>query len=285
MSVATFHPNPSTPSVALPAHACDAHVHVFGPASRFAYEAALASPPVDAPKERLFALHRHLGIARCVVVQSLVHGFDNAVVEDTIAAGEGRYLGVALVRAAVDDTELRRLAMAGFRGVRFHFMGAAPTVDALEDLLRFAARLVPLRMHLQLHFRGEYVHRLTPFLARSPVPVVVDHMARVNAELGVEHADFAGLHSLLKHAHIHVKVSGVDRVTQRGHYAAGVPLAQALVRDYPHQCVWGTDWPHPNHDHVPDDGVLVDLLTQIAPGVALQRLLVDNPERLYRFEA
>jgi 2-pyrone-4,6-dicarboxylate lactonase len=36
--------------------------------------------------------------------------------------------------------------------------------------------------------------------------------------------------------------------------------------------------------HVPDDGDLVDLLAAIAPSDATrQALLVDNPERLYRF--
>jgi 2-pyrone-4,6-dicarboxylate lactonase len=35
---------------------------------------------------------------------------------------------------------------------------------------------------------------------------------------------------------------------------------------------------------VPDDGLLVDALADIAPTPALmQALLVDNPQRLYRF--
>jgi len=35
---------------------------------------------------------------------------------------------------------------------------------------------------------------------------------------------------------------------------------------------------------VPDDGVLTELLDQIAPSTSLrQTLLVENPQRLYRF--
>ena len=35
---------------------------------------------------------------------------------------------------------------------------------------------------------------------------------------------------------------------------------------------------------MPDDGLLVDLLAEIAPGAAaLQAVLVDNPRRFYRF--
>jgi hypothetical protein len=48
---------------------------------------------------------------------------------------------------------------------------------------------------------------------------------------------------------------------------------------------WGTDWPHPNHQGpIPDDGVLVDILAEIAPtDSARQALLVDNPQRFYSF--
>jgi 2-pyrone-4,6-dicarboxylate lactonase len=50
--------------------------------------------------------------------------------------------------------------------------------------------------------------------------------------------------------------------------------------------LWGTDWPHPNSEHVPDDGVLTELLGQIAPSESLrQMLLVENAQRLYKFPA
>ncbi|MND07400.1 2-pyrone-4,6-dicarbaxylate hydrolase [compost metagenome] len=48
--------------------------------------------------------------------------------------------------------------------------------------------------------------------------------------------------------------------------------------------LWGTDWPHPNLDEVPDDGVMVDIIAEMAPTESeRQALLVDNPRRLYRF--
>jgi 2-pyrone-4,6-dicarboxylate lactonase len=82
-----------------------------------------------------------------------------------------------------------------------------------------------------------------------------------------------------------VKVSGCDRISRTGPpYADAVPFARKLVEEFGDRCVWGTDFPHPNQNHIPDDGVLVDLLAQIAPKPAeLQALLVDNPQRFYRF--
>jgi len=48
--------------------------------------------------------------------------------------------------------------------------------------------------------------------------------------------------------------------------------------------LWGTDWPHPNVRHMPDDGDLVDLLAAFAPDEDVRhRILVDNPARLYDF--
>lgn len=284
--ILTYNRAPSAPRLALPAGACDAHVHVFGPQARFPYAPERGSTPADAPKETLFALHRQLGIARCVVVQSLVHGYDNRVVEDAIAAGGGRYLGVALVPLSVSDAELARLAAAGMRGLRFHFMpgqGAAPTV---QEVVQFSRRLVPLDMHLQVHCDGSVLPSLLEPLARSAVPVVIDHMGRVDAAHGLADAGFTALRRMLRDARFHVKLSGIDRITRRGDYAPGLPFARALLQEYPAQCFWGTDWPHPNHDHVPDDGRLVDLLAEIAPDAALREaLLVHNPQRFYRFAA
>jgi 2-pyrone-4,6-dicarboxylate lactonase len=126
-------------------------------------------------------------------------------------------------------------------------------------------------------------------LARSAVPVVIDHMGRVDATLGAGHADFAALHALLANPLFHVKLSGIDRIDSMPAaapaYEQGVALARLLLESYPDRCLWGTDWPHPNHTHVPDDGALVDALARIAPEPAQRELLlVRNPQAFYRFE-
>lgn len=286
--VTTYLKQPSTPTWVLPAHACDSHVHVFGPRDRFPYAANLPVLPNEAPKEALFALHRQMGISRCVIVQSVTHGTDNRVVQDAIEAGQGRYLGVALVPIDVTRYELRRLADGGFRAVRFHFMRDLDGGAQVSDVLALTPMLADVGLHLQVHFESELVHTVGQALLQSKVPVVIDHMGRVNAHGGLGHADFQALMRLLDHPGIHVKVSGIDRIEATARagsgYPLGVQLAHELVRRFPEQCVWGLDWPHPNHTHIPDDGELVDALQRIAPTPALiQRLLVDNPQALYRF--
>src|SRR5258706_16032050 len=82
----SFLASPSRPKLKLPAGACDAHVHVFGPSKAFPFAENRPFTPSDAPKETLFALHAMLGVKHCVIVQSTCHGFDNRVVADAIAA-------------------------------------------------------------------------------------------------------------------------------------------------------------------------------------------------------
>jgi len=282
----TYLPEPSQPGFHPPPHACDSHVHVFGPAARFPFAATRNFTPADAPAAALFSLHRKLGISRCVIVQSAVHGFDNSAVEDAITAGGGHYLGVALAPHDVPDAELKRLSAAGFRGVRFNFMKHLGQGATAQQAVALTHRLAPLAMHLQVHFDSSLIHELAPVLKASAVPVVIDHMARVDARLGADHADFRALCGLMENPLFYVKVSGADRIDASPPYRHGVSLARRLVESFPDRCLWGTDWPHPNHTHVPDDGVLVDLLPAIAATPDLQdRLLVQNPQRLYQFPA
>jgi len=283
----SFNPKPSKPKIRLPRGACDTHFHVFGPQQRFPFAPERSyTPTCDAPKETLFALHRHLGIERGVVVQSAAHGFDNAAAADLLAANAS-YRGVALVPASTGTGELRKLHAQGFRAARFHYMGHIAKGDSIDDVLAMAKRLAGIGWHLQIHMDGPHIPELAPALARSPVPVVVDHMGRVDASKGTGHADFQALLGLLKHKHVWVKVSGSERISrQASPWPDAAPFARKLVAECPERCLWGSDWPHPNLAAVPDDGVLVDLIEKMAPAEAERRaLLVDNPARLYGFAA
>jgi 2-pyrone-4,6-dicarboxylate lactonase len=282
----SYNPSPSRPKLRLPPKACDTHVHVFGPSDVFPYSPTRAFTPTDTPKDKLFALHEWLGVERCVIVQSNAHGHDNRAAADAIAAKGGSYLGVALLPTDVSNEELRRLDAAGFRGVRFNYAKHLGKGAPFEEVLALGARLADIGWHLQVHFDGELIGELAPWLKKSPVPVVIDHMGRTDASQGLDGADFRQLLALMDDPKIHIKVSGADRVTGQGPpYADAVPIARKLVAEFGDRTLWGTDWPHPNHTGpIPDDGVLVDLIGEIAPSEAVrQALLVDNPQRLYRF--
>jgi 2-pyrone-4,6-dicarboxylate lactonase len=67
-------------------------------------------------------------------------------------------------------------------------------------------------------------------------------------------------------------------------YPSVTPMARALVQHAPERMMWASDWPHVNMvgRTMPNDGDLLDLLAEWAPSEAdRQKILVDNPEKLY----
>jgi 2-pyrone-4,6-dicarboxylate lactonase len=279
-------PNPSRPVNQLPAGACDAHCHVFGPAAVFPYASDRSYTPPDAPFESLMHLHDHLGISRAVIVQASCHGTDNTAMLDAIKRSNGRYRGIAIVDGDVTDSQLADLDAGGVRGVRFNFvahLGGAPDLDVFDRVLR---RIEELDWHVVLHLDAKDIGTYAERICKIRVPFVIDHMCRVLASEGVEQAPFKKLLELMRNPLAWVKVCGAERVSiGKRPFDDAIPFARALIEAAPERVLWGTDWPHPNiTKDMPDDGALVDLMFRFCPDVqARQLLLVDNPARLYRF--
>ncbi len=279
-------PHQKKPRLVLPPLACDSHFHVFGPHKTFPYAFDRTFTPADAPKEDLFRLHAFLGFQRGVFVQSSCHGHDHAALVDLLAAGNGRYRGVALLTPAMSEAEVDRLDEAGVRGVRLHFhfphLGAPMP---REDMRKVIALAEPYGWHIAMHLGGHGVVDHYEFITSIEAPVVIDHMARIDVGEGLNGKAFSVLRRLLDRGNIWVKLSGADRITKQPYpYADAMPFARALAAHAPERVVWGTDWPHPNHKAVPNDGDLVDLIADIAPDEKTrQRMLVDNPAKLFGF--
>jgi 2-pyrone-4,6-dicarboxylate lactonase len=276
---------PKRPDFRVPEGAVDAHCHVFGPASRFPFAPERKYTPVDAPKEQLFRLRDHLGFSRNVIVQATCHGRNNDALVDALATSDGRARGVAVVGADVTDPELDALDRAGVRGVRFNFLKRLVDDTPHAVFERIAQRVQPLGWHIVVYFEAQDLTTIAPLLGRLPGRIVVDHMGRPDVTKGVDGPEFARFIELMeRNQQIWVKVSCPERLTVSGPpYDDVVPFAHRLVTTFPDRVLWGTDWPHPNMEtHMPDDGVLTDLIPRIAPTESLQQaLLVTNPMRLY----
>jgi predicted TIM-barrel fold metal-dependent hydrolase len=278
-------PNPKKPQFKLPPLACDSHFHVFGPHRKFPFAPNRPFTPADAPKEDLFRLHAFLGFERGVFVQSTCHGSDHSALVDLLAAGEGRYRGVALLEPLMRQEEVDRLDEAGVRGVRLHFFPRLGAPMPVADMRRVIELVEPYGWHIAIHTGGDGIVDLYDFIRSIDAPVVIDHIGRVDVGEGLKGKAFSVLRRLLDAGNIWVKLSGTDRITKQPYpYADAVPFARELAAHAPERVVWGTDWPHPNHTAVPNDGDLVDLIPQIAPDAKMRQLmLVDNPTRLFGF--
>ncbi len=283
----TYHQSPSKPRLSLPAGACDTHCHVFGPVAQFPYAEDARFRPGDAPKDRLFALHDMLGIDRRVLVQPGCHGYDNSAIADAIAARPRSSLGIALLPVDVSSAVIKDLAQKGFCGVRFSYMAHLKKGPNKEDLVTMSRRLVEFGWQLVIHMDHSYIADMAETLCNLPLPVIVDHMGRIDASVGMNQAPFKALLKLMESPHVWVKVSAAERASrQNPPYADAVPFARKLVESFPDRVLWGTDWPHPNYRSAPpDDGVLVDLLADICPTEKHSTdLLVNNPSALYHFD-
>jgi 2-pyrone-4,6-dicarboxylate lactonase len=281
-----YHPSPSKPVFIPPPGAVDAHCHVFGPGEEFPYAPQRKYTPCDAPKEKLWELRDYLGFERNVIVQATCHGADNRAMVDALRASQGRARGVATVNREITDDQLRELDAAGVRGVRFNFVKRLVEVTPREVLVEIAQRIRPLGWHIVIYFEAQDLPGLFDFVASLPTIVVVDHMGRPDVTQPLTAPGFELFVKLMRqHENIWSKVSGAERLSRSGPpgYDDFVPFARRIVESFPDRVLWGTDWPHPNlKTHMPDDGRLVDLLPRIAPTPVLrQKLLVDNPKRLY----
>jgi len=270
---------------AMPDGACDCHHHLYDP--RWAYlPNAVNRPPFATLADYRRLVMKRQGFSRHVIVQPSTYGLDNRCMLDALAQEGARARGVAVVGASVSDAELRRLHAAGVRGARI-LMGLGDPVK-LDEVEPLARRIRPLGWHMQFNLLPDQFIAQEKFLARLPVPLILDHMARVKDTAS---AQFGVLSRLLDGGNTWVKLSGAYLYGDAPgpDYADTSAVARALVAAHPERCVWGTDWPHPDASSgrvkMPDDLNLVNLFGRWAPDAGLRhRILVENPERFYGFD-
>jgi len=264
---------PRKPNFVPPSGACDIHCHVMGK----------GTDDLEHDGTALFALHRHLGFDHAVIVEAR-RGARQVTVE-ALAASRGRYRGIAHVDDKATDKELEDLHAVGVRGVRFTFvshLGGAPDLIVVR---RVIDRIRPLGWHVTFLLDPADMLINLDLLRAIRTNFVIDHMGRGRTEDGLDAPGFKALLELVRRDNAWVKVSGADRISSAGPpFHDAVPFAQALIAAAPDRVLWGTDWPHPTSRWKPDDADLVDLIPLIAPDAKTrQKLLVDNPARLYGF--
>jgi 2-pyrone-4,6-dicarboxylate lactonase len=268
-----------------PAGAWDCHTHIFGPWNRFPLPASPAYQPAEAGFDALRQLHRRLGIAQGVLVQAAAYGTDHSALLAALQSGDGAYRGIALIEPDIEENTLVEFFKAGVRGARLNVVGHLPGGTDPARMRAIAERIRPHGGHLLVHGRlGEVLLALRA-LSDSGVPIVVDHMARVEAERGTAYPEFAELEAHLARPDVWIKLSGADRIS-RGvpPFDDAVPVARRLFEIAPTRALWGSDWPHPNISTPwPDEAALLGLLDLICGDRAsLERVLVTNPAVLYR---
>jgi len=182
------------------------------------------------------------------------------------------------------DSQLEDMHRAGVRGVRLNVKskGSIYSIDAAP---RLAHRLKARGWHLQFFLDARTLPGLDRQLARLPVDIVIDHFGHIDVSDGLQAPAFQTLLRLARNERCWFKLIGPYRISKQSPKFQDVtPFARALLELAPDRCVWGTDWPHPNTDFMPNDGDLADMVLDWIPDAKLRaRVLADNPARLYDF--
>jgi predicted TIM-barrel fold metal-dependent hydrolase len=272
----------------LPRGTVDCHAHIFDRFERYPLAPGRKYSPPLCMREAWMALHAALGVDYGVQVHGSPYGFDNSITEDFLNEHRGRFVGVAAVPADVSDEEIERLNNSGFRAARL--MDQFATGATTKDLEAIAARVAPYGWHVEINIAtsADWVG-LEPRLKRCPVPLVFDHLGRVRGGEGLNSPGFQViLRMLTRREDCWTKISSWYRLSDAGTPACEdmKPLVQAVLRERPDRCVWGTNWPHPGLTAwMPNDIDLVDQLERWIPAEGMREpLFASNAARLYRLK-
>ncbi len=284
---------PKTPvNFAIPAHACDCHTHIFGD---FPLSAGRSYTPEFASPKEMTALHRALHIQRVVIVTPSIYGSDNSSSLQGMKARGKNARGVAVIDDLTTEKDLDRMHVAGMRGIRLNLNnGAQSALPPRERFTAAAQRMKARGWHIQMFVGPRVITHIKDLVLESPVPVVFDHFGGASLTAGPEQAGFADLVDLVKVSKAYVKIS-ISGPNIGLPYTGADPLAKALIAANPERVLWGTDWPHPDAASgragtavsplkQVDDGEVLNQLPRWAPdALTRQKILVDNPARLYGF--
>lgn len=273
------------PRFQMPEGACDCHAHIFGPQAQFPYSPQRSYTPEDCTVDDYIKLLATLGIDRAVIVHGGAHGTDNAATLNALERMGSRARGVAVMPPGCPLPERERMHALGMRGYRLStVVGGGVGFDQLEALADEAQQL---GWHLVLHFKhADELVALLPRLQALRVDIVLDHMARIRGDEGVDSPAFEALASLMDTGRAWVKLASLYRLSSQPYpHADMLPMIHRVAKHWPDRIIWGSNWPHPICDvSMPNDGDLVDLIPLWVPDVAVQqKLLVDNPAALYGF--
>lgn len=269
----------------VPRGAVDTHAHVIGLPPDYPFVAARSYTPPEATARDYITMLDAIGMTYGVLTQVSVHGTDNRLMVDTLRAHRQRLRGIAVIPLDCAEKDRAALKDAGVVGLRINVLYGGGI--GFEQVESYASLCREMGWHLQFLVDARQLPELAPRLSKLPVPFLIDHMGHFPTSRGIEDEGFRTLVSLVRDG-AWVRLSGAYRNTVEGPpYRDTIPFAHNLVAAAPDRCVWGSDWPHvANWGVMMGVSDLLDLLADWVPDSNLRnRILVDNPQRLFGFPA
>ncbi|HTP47207.1 MAG TPA: amidohydrolase family protein [Casimicrobiaceae bacterium] len=265
----------------------DCHVHVLDPA-RFPYRADTHYAPtgqeMGTPAQLAQVMEAYGTQHALLVGPNSGYGLDNSCMLDTIARGDGRYKGIAVVRNDASIDELGQLKSKGVLGVAWNVTHYG--VDYYRAAQPLLERLEALEMFVDIQVEHDQLVPMMPLLTGSGVRVLVDHCGRPTVDRGLDQAGFRALLELGGTRRAFVKLSGLVKFSREpAPHKDAWPFVEALIGAFGlDHCLWASDWPYLRAPARVDYGVLLKLVLALFPDAsARRRLLVDTPSELLGF--
>lgn len=275
-----------TDTCSTPITGIDSHAHVFSRDLNLV-GARRYTPDYDATIEQyLTHLHAH-GLSHGVLVQPSFLGTDNSYLLAALRQAPDQLRGVVVVEPGVSRALLNDMDRLGVVGVRLNLVGKALPDFRNSAWRGFFSDIADLDWHVELHREVKdlpgLIHQLTPF----GLKLVIDHFGRPDANSGVDQPGFCELLELGSKGSIWMKVSGIYRLggtpQQNIHFARmALPLLEQSFGL--RQLVWGSDWPHTQHEQSIGFRTVVDQLNALECSTQVSHsLLVQVPRQLFGF--
>jgi len=272
-------------TVALPG-SVDVHAHVLD-ADRPAVPGA-AYEMFPAPFHHYRRHLDQLGIDCGVLVTASIHGTDNEPMLRALAQDPSRLRGVAVIDSSVSDDELLRLHRRGVRGVRLQNRMNGGV--ALSQLPSIADRIAELGWHIELMTDlVDVLEDVVPLIARSPVPVVLDHFGFLPADIAPRSRKIDTMVGLARDLRVWITMSGAYRLAPHVSPAdSGKALharVEVLAEAVPDRLLWASDWPYVAPPGLPPtaEEQAAELRLWLSDTALRNQILVTNPRDCYSF--
>jgi predicted TIM-barrel fold metal-dependent hydrolase len=265
--------------------AIDSHAHVFVRGLPLASHRRHA-PDYDATLDAYAEHLRANGVSHGVLVQPSFLGTDNSFFLDVLQRYPQRFRGVAVIDPSISDDELRRLAACGVVGMRLNLIGLAlPDLRATQWRALFT-RINALGWHVEIHRNAVDLPMIVTPLLEQDCMIAIDHFGRPDPEFGARDPGFRYLLTTAKSGRVWVKLSAAYRsVCGENGTSLGATLTSALLDSFgAERLVWGSDWPHTQHQTLIDYDASREALDRWIPDASLRNsVLRDSARALFRF--
>jgi predicted TIM-barrel fold metal-dependent hydrolase len=157
--------------------------------------------------------------------------------------------------------------------------------------------------HVQLFASQALIQQCSPTIRALNVAVVLDHFSLIDAEAAPDKngdpSEVTNIQNLLASGNVWLKLSAPYRLPPVGLTSAEkvASLAQKLLQANVDRVVWGSDWPHTQREkgkratqesayrHIASAQLLEQIHHWLPTEALRQKVLVDNPAKLYGFDS